>query len=98
MNDLANLSLDKLKVHTTGRAIGVVARTLEILEHVVGSEVTKNLVKNGHPVTQQGFWRDGKLTKRTEAWDCDSLYNYVRFESLMLYFYSFLKPHSLAST
>ncbi|GAB5588214.1 hypothetical protein Unana1_03114 [Umbelopsis nana] len=68
--------IDKLKVHTTGRAIGVVARTLEILEHVVGSEVTKNLVKNGHPVTQQGFWRDGKLTKRTETWDCDSLYNY----------------------
>lgn len=53
------------------------ARTLEILEQVVGSEATENLVKNGHKVTQQGFWRDGKLTKMTETWDCDSQYNYV---------------------
>jgi hypothetical protein len=82
---LTNLPLDKLKVHTTGRAVGVVARTLEILEQVVGSDATENLVKNGHKVTQQGFWRDGKLTKMTETWDCDSQYNYV---SLILVVFS----------
>ncbi|CAO3691276.1 unnamed protein product [Umbelopsis ramanniana] len=68
--------IDKLKVHTTGRAIGVVARTLEVLEQVIGPEITHNLVNNGHQVKEQGFWRNGKLTKKTESWDCDSLYNY----------------------
>lgn len=72
--------LDKLKVHTTGRAIGVVARTLEVLEQVIGPEMTHNLVNNGHQVKEQGFWRNGKLTKKTESWDCDSLYNYVSME------------------
>ncbi|KAI9284051.1 FAD binding domain-containing protein [Umbelopsis sp. AD052] len=80
-SNLARLGLqfrliDKLKVHTTGRAIGVVARTLEVLEQVIGPEITHNLVNNGHQVKEQGFWRNGKLTKKTESWDCDSLYNY----------------------
>ncbi|KAG2178803.1 hypothetical protein INT43_001649 [Umbelopsis isabellina] len=68
--------IDKLKVHTTGRAIGLVARTLEILEQVCGSELVDNLVKSGHRIYKQGFWRDGKLTRKSETWECDSLHNY----------------------
>jgi hypothetical protein len=64
---------------------------LEILEHVAGSEVAEKLVNNGHPVTQQGFWRDGKLTKKIESWDCDSLYNFVSVDiSSQIYFYGYV--------
>jgi 2-polyprenyl-6-methoxyphenol hydroxylase-like FAD-dependent oxidoreductase len=50
---------------------------LEILEQVCGPELVDNLVKEGHRIYKQGFWRDGKLTRKTETWECDSLHNYV---------------------